>query len=190
MTASLQGFEGFEVDTPEGSRWDLPADILERAKKTLIERKSNFKLLWRSGGALTRALATEEIWLAFGNNINALQAVDAGNTNIEFAVPKEKTIGWVDGGMVVKNAKNKASTLRWLDHWASAESTVHHTAGAVACGNQQESSGHAVCSLFGFQGARREKLQAYQAEQWADTFSLFRPVQGPQQLPGTRGPSS
>ena len=178
MTASLQGFEDYEVDTPGGSRWDLPDDILERAKTTLIERKSNFKLLWRSGGALTRALATEEVWLAFGNNINALQAVDAGNNNIEFAVPKERTIGWVDGAMLVANAKNKESTVKWLDHWASAESQFTI---------QQEQwlavTNKAALDMLSNHSAdfkdRLEKLKAYQAEEWADTFSLFRPVNNP-----------
>ena len=178
MAASLQGFEGFEVDTPEGSRWDLPADILERAKKTLSERKSNFKLLWRSGGALTRALATEEIWLAFGNNVNALQAVDAGNSNIEFAVPKERTIGWVDGGMVVKNAKNKESTLRWLDHWASAESQFTMQQEQWLAVTNKKALDMLSAHSLDFK-ARVEKLQAYQAEEWADTFSLFRPVKDP-----------
>lgn len=93
MAASgLQGYEDFETDTPEGSRWDLPDDVLKRAKEDLIERKKNFKLLWRSGGGLTKALASEEVWLGFGNNINALQCIDAGNPNIEFVVPKEKTM--------------------------------------------------------------------------------------------------
>ena len=50
VTASMMGFEDFEVDTPDGQRWHLPDDVLKRAKDELIRAKPNFKFLWRSSG--------------------------------------------------------------------------------------------------------------------------------------------
>lgn len=177
LAASLIGYEDFEVDTPDGPRWDLPDDILKRAKDELIRAKANFVLLWKGNvGDAARALATEEIVLSLGMNMMGLQAADAGNPNIDFVVPKERTIGWVDGHMLVKNAKNKEATLLWMDHWASAENQV-----IVTKANWQAPLNRKTLELLQQEGLgeRVEKLKAFQAEDWVETFSLFRPLKDP-----------
>ena len=177
LAASLIGYEDFEVDTPDGPRWDLPDDILKRAKDELIRAKANFVLLWKGNvGDAARALATEEIVLSLGMNMMGLQSADAGNPNIDFVVPKERTIGWVDGHMLVKNAKNKEATLLWMDHWASAENQV-----IVTKANWQAPLNRKTLELLQQEGLgeRVEKLKAFQAEDWVETFSLFRPLKDP-----------
>ena len=176
MTASSLGFDGFEVDTPEGSRWDLPDDVLQRAKEEMIKHKKNFKLLWRSGGNLVRALAAEEIYVAFGNMYEPLRALDTGNPNIAFSVPKERTIGWVDGHMLVKNAKNKAAALKWLEHMSSAEAQM-----TVLLGSWFPTLNKKALDTVAAMGneERLEKMNAYHADEWAERFSLFRPAKTP-----------
>ena len=177
LAASLIGYEDFEVDTPDGPRWDLPDDILNRAKDELIRAKDNFVLLWKGNvGDAARALATEEIYLSLGMNMMGLQSADAGNPNIDFVVPKERTIGWVDGHMLVKDAKNKEATLLWMDHWAGAENQV-----IVTEANWQAPLNRRTLELLQQKGLgdRVEKLQAFQAEEWVETFSLFRPLKDP-----------
>jgi len=176
MTAAMQGFEDYEVDTPEGSRWHLPDDILKRAKDELIRSKKNFKLMWKSGGELTRALASEEVWLAFGNNFRPLVVGDAGNPNCEFTVPKEKTIGWVDGAMVVKDAAHKDAVIAWLQMWGGKEAQA-----AIVAETWEATSNKAALDLLKDQGhgERLDKLKAYKAAEWPSQFSLFRPTKVP-----------
>jgi hypothetical protein len=80
--------------------------------------------------------------------------------------------------MLVANAKNKESTVKWLDHWASAESqfTIQQEQWLAVTNKTALDmlSNHSADFK-----ARVEKLKAYQAEEWADTFSLFRPVNNP-----------
>ena len=174
--APVFGFEDVEVDTPEGSRWDLPDNVLETVKNEMIKARKNFKVLWKTIGDVNRAMATEEIWLTIGNNYIPLQTSDAGNTDIEFVVPTtHRVMGWIDGQMMVKNDHNRDATLEWLNFFASAESQVD-----ITKANWLASTNKKALDLLSEQGLadRVTKLAAYDIDA-VDNMSLFRPVKDP-----------
>ena len=181
FTALMLGMkpEELEVDTPEGSRWDIPDDMLKRALDELIKAKPNISNFWRSSGENARAMASEEIWLTFGNVYNALRAADAGNPNIKMVFPSQGTVGWVDGMMIVKDAKNREGAVRWTDHYYSKNEVV----------KMMQKVWLPICNKEGIDlmvelghGERIELLQAYKVAEFAAQFSMFRPVKDPKKF--------
>ena len=175
---AITGFEDIEIDTPEGSRWDLPDDVLQRTKEELIRARKNFKLLFKTAGDAARALATEEVWFCHVSSFVAQEAADAGNPNIDFALPRaHKGTGWIDGQGMIKNDHNNEAVLEWINFFADVESQVSIISKSwlnstnKECLDRLTAMGH---------GERLTKLGSYDHDaDFINSISLFRPVNNP-----------
>ena len=91
----------------------------------MIERRGNFKMIWKDIDEITRALVNEDIWLAIAGNYITQNALDAGSTDIEFVNPTAHGLmGWIDGQCVIKNEqfeKNPDLVWEWMQHYHSGE---------------------------------------------------------------------
>ena len=179
MAASMLGFEDFEIDTPEGSRWALPDDVLKRATEELIRGKPNFKALYGSSSELVKTLATGEIWLGYGFQSVAVRAAKAGNENIGSIMPREKTIGWIDGHMITKGAEHREAAIKYIDFMGRAENGAEY----------MKLWWHSVLNIKaldllkeqGF-GDELAFMDAYKFGEWSTTYSLFQPYKEPDKI--------
>ncbi len=105
--------------------YDIPDDVLRQVKDTMIERRGNFKMIWKDIDELTRALVNEEIYLAIAGNYITQNALDAGSEDIEFVNPTAHGLmGWIDGQCVIKNKQfedNPDLVWEWMRHYHSGE---------------------------------------------------------------------
>lgn len=105
--------------------YDIPDDVLKQVKDTMIERRGNFKMIWKDIDELTRALVNEEIYLAIAGNYITQNALDAGSEDIEFVNPTAHGLmGWIDGQCVIKNKQfedNPDLVWEWMRHYHSGE---------------------------------------------------------------------
>ena len=105
--------------------YDIPDDILKKVNDLMIERRGNFKMIWKDIDEITRALVNEDIWLAIAGNYITQNALDAGSTDIEFVNPTAHGLmGWIDGQCVIKNEqfeKNPDLVWEWMQHYHSGE---------------------------------------------------------------------
>ena len=178
-TAAMLGYEEFERDAPEGSRWFLPDDVLTRAKQELIRAKPNFKSLWKNADDLARQMASNEITLAIGNSYGALRARDQGNHGIRVAFQRERTMGWVDGHVILKNAADREPALRWVDHLHSAENVAATMKRVwLPFVNRRAID---ILANAGYQ-SEIEVLQAHSTGEWSTRYSQFRQVEDPEKF--------
>ena len=175
--ASAMGYEDFEIKTPEGSRWDLPPDVLQATLDEMLKAKDNFVALWRGSGELGRLLASEEIWISDSPVYGGLRARDAGNPDIRMVFPNHRTIGWIDGHMVVKNAKHREGAIRWIDHYYNPENSASFMQKSWL--PMTNKAGIDIMVANGF-GEEIEVLQSYKMGEWVGGFSQFQPVASPE----------
>lgn len=99
----------------------MTPEQLEQAKKALIDLMPNvLKFMEQQAEAVT-LLADESAWLVTGNLGLEDRVKDVGGPEIRTFVPKEGTIGWMDGEMIVKDAVNKDVALNFLDKMQTPE---------------------------------------------------------------------
>jgi spermidine/putrescine transport system substrate-binding protein len=114
-TAALaQGYDRTEVYQLSGSDLDGVVDYFRELKP--------FRTF--DADPITRnAIRTEEVWVAltptpgFGSKINE----EAGSEVAMSVVPKEGSIGYIDGPMLVKDAKNRDNAIKYIDWFAGNE---------------------------------------------------------------------
>ncbi|MEI7744446.1 MAG: extracellular solute-binding protein [Chloroflexota bacterium] len=94
---------------------------LAQAKSFLQALKPNILKFSSQGSETIQALADGSAWLSTGN-LGAEQKVkDAGGPAINTMIPKEGTIGFIDGEMLVKGAENAAQFVPYLTFGAQPE---------------------------------------------------------------------
>ena len=179
MTALMLGMKPDELDieTPNGTRWDIPDDILARVKDELIKAKPNFKAFVLHTPDHARILANEEAWLSFGASLNlGINAVRAGSKNIKSTFPSQGTIGWVDGHMIVKGAKHREGAVRWIDHAYSAPNVV-----ISMTQKWYPYINKVALDMIVDMGFEEEinALQSYKAGEWSAQYSQFKPLARP-----------
>jgi len=105
--------------------YDIPDDVIKQVNNLMIERRGNFKMIWKDIDEVTRALVNEDIWIAIAGNYITQNALDAGSTDIEFVNPTAHGLmGWIDGQCVIKNEqyeKNPDLVWEWMKHYHSGE---------------------------------------------------------------------
>ena len=179
MAASMLGFHDFEVETPEGSRWSLPDDVLKRATQELIKAKDNFKSLYGPSSELVRTIATGEVWLGYGFQSVAVRAAVAGNENIGSEMPKEPTIGWIDGHMITKGAKNREAGIKYIDLMGRAENMAEYM--KLWWHSVLNVKALDLLKVQGF-GEQLDFMSAYKFGEWSTTYSLFQPYREPDKI--------
>lgn len=96
-----------------------PSD-LEAIKKKLIEQKAYNRTYWKTGDEFSKLFASKQI--SVGVMWSGQSATMKKNGEpIEYVIPKEGAIGWVDHWAIVKGSKNKDLALKFIDFMISKE---------------------------------------------------------------------
>ena len=101
--------------------YDLTDDQLATVKTYLEKLKPNVLRFAQQATDSVAAMVSGEAWLITGNIGNEDRVKDGGGPEIKGYVPKEGTVGWHDGEMIVKDGANKALILPFLEFSQQAE---------------------------------------------------------------------
>ncbi len=114
-----------------------PSD-LKAIKKKMMELMPNVKTLWSSEDQFQKLFANGDITLGIFWSGSAARAKNQAKLPMEFVVPKEGGIGWIDTWCLAKNAPNKEIALKWIDYMISPKFFVKWdtTVGAPTPTNQ------------------------------------------------------
>lgn len=108
----MLGFEPFDM-TPEQ---------LVQARDLLIKLKGNLKQFSPSANDTVRMLTDESVWIACESAPGqAWRVKEAGGPDVDWVVPDEGTIGWVDGDVLTKSAPNPQGAYEWISHRGNPE---------------------------------------------------------------------
>jgi spermidine/putrescine transport system substrate-binding protein len=101
--------------------YNMTAEELERAKQALKDLRPNILKFVEQAVESVQLLANEEVWLATHNLGVEDRVKDAGGPEIKSFIPKEGSVGWIDGEMLVKGAANRDVTMTFLNEAERAE---------------------------------------------------------------------
>lgn len=105
--------------------FDLTDDQLGEVKKRLMALKPNIKTFTASSGDFSKLLAAGEGDLGLATSVGVvLRIKTAGGGDFSLIVPKEGTVGWVDGNMLIAGAAHRAAALKWIDYYGSTDTQV------------------------------------------------------------------
>jgi spermidine/putrescine transport system substrate-binding protein len=92
---------------------------LSKVKESLVALKSNSKMFWASADDWTKGFATGQITV--GNLWSGLAGTEIGRGQpINYLIPDQGAVGWLDSWAIVKNAPNKELAYKWIDFMTSA----------------------------------------------------------------------
>src|SRR5262249_46190252 len=87
------------------------------------------------------ALRSQKAWLGESTSLGLGPRVDraAGKSLAGVVVPKEGSIGWIDGPQLVKGAKNRENALKFIEIWTSqgVQDYIFHKSGFNLCNKEQ-----------------------------------------------------
>jgi spermidine/putrescine-binding protein len=101
--------------------YNMTDDELAKAKDWLTQLKPNILTFVEQNNETINKLATGEAWLATQNLGSPDRVKDAGGPEIVAYVPKEGTIGFIDGEMRVTGGANAARITPYLELAADAQ---------------------------------------------------------------------
>lgn len=96
-----------------------PSD-LEAIKKKLIEQKPLNRTYWKTGDEFSKLFASKQISVGLMWSGQSASMKQNGEP-IEYIIPKEGAIGWVDHWAIVKGSKNKELASKFIDFMISKE---------------------------------------------------------------------
>ena len=110
---------------------------LKAVAETLKVMKPNVKLLWSSEDQWNKAFAAGAFDISVYWSGAAVRANKRHNLPVDFIVPKEGAIGWIDGLSVPASSKNKEAARKFINYMIDAKFylTWATTAGAPASAN-------------------------------------------------------
>lgn len=95
---------------------------LQQVKGKLMEQRPLIKTFTASSSDFVKAMASDEGDLGFCPSPGLVYRIkEAGGADFGFTVPKQGTVGWVDGNMLVKGAAHREAALAWIDYFGSPE---------------------------------------------------------------------
>lgn len=106
-----------------GQNPNQPND-LEAIKKKLIEQKPLNRTYWKTGDEFSKLFASKQISVGMMWSGQAATMKQNGEP-IEYVIPKEGAIGWVDHWAIVKGSQNKELALKFIDFMISKEFQVN-----------------------------------------------------------------
>lgn len=101
--------------------YNMTDEELERAKQALKDLRPNILKFVEQAVESVQLLANEEVWLSTHNLGVEDRVKDAGGPEIKSFIPKEGSVGWIDGEMLVKGAANRDATITFLNEAERAE---------------------------------------------------------------------
>ncbi len=101
--------------------YNMTTDQIQQAKQQLIALKPSLLKFVEQNTELVTLMADETIWLATVNLGMEDRVKDAGGPEVKTMIPKEGTVGWMDGDMLVKGSTNRAVAWNFLDKMETPE---------------------------------------------------------------------
>ncbi len=103
--------------------FDLSDAQLAAVQAKLIAQKPLIRKYWSSAGELSDLMANNEVWVSnawTGLTSKDVNALNKGFTVAEFT-PKEKSEGWMDSMMLVKDTPNADCAAKFIAYMQSPE---------------------------------------------------------------------
>ncbi|MBS1843110.1 MAG: extracellular solute-binding protein [Actinobacteria bacterium] len=116
-------YAGLEQGVPREKIYAMEGATLEKAANRLIELKP-FQINPNSPSLFVNTLASQKAWigppsgLGVGLQISEQVGKEGAGKSV---VPKEGTLGWIDGPQMVKGAKNVENAKKFINFWGSNE---------------------------------------------------------------------
>jgi len=95
--------------------YNMSTDEIKQAKERLIALKPNILKFVEQNVELVKLMADESIWLCTSNIGMEDRVKDAGGPAIKTFIPKEGTVGFLDGEMLVKGGVNHDVAMAFLN---------------------------------------------------------------------------
>jgi spermidine/putrescine transport system substrate-binding protein len=98
---------------------------LNKVKAALLQQKALDKLYWSSQNDWDKAYTSKEI--ALGNVWSgAATALIASGVKMDYVLPKEGAIGWVDNWAIAKDAPHLKLAYDWINYMISVQFQAHY----------------------------------------------------------------
>jgi spermidine/putrescine transport system substrate-binding protein len=172
MTGLSLGVSQADVYGMSGSQLDAAVNKLRELKPFQINPNVNAQF--------RKAISSEKAWIGYTSDLSAGPLInkEAGKDIAKSVVPKEGTLGWVDGPHLVSGAKNSKNALKFLDWWGSSQKLLDYLWDAyrfAQCNQKQ------VEKIIAGGGADAEFLTGIQGNkpQLAEQITFQRPPDDP-----------
>lgn len=113
MAGLANGVPKDEVYSMSGATLDEAADYLGDLQPFLISKSSD--------DFTARTIATQKAYVGFASSLGIARRVNEnfgkGKEIAKTAVPKEGSLGWIDGAHLVKGAKNRENAIKFIDYF-------------------------------------------------------------------------
>lgn len=115
MAGLARGVPGSKVYSMDGKKLDNAASYLKKLKP--------FQISPNSDAVTAGAIASKKAYIGFASSLGIAYKANTqfahGKNVARTVIPKEGTLGWVDGPQLIKGAKNRENALKFLDFWGS-----------------------------------------------------------------------
>jgi spermidine/putrescine transport system substrate-binding protein len=113
MAGLAQGVPRDQIYAMKGATLDSAADYLGELKP--------FQISPNSDAVTAKSIATQKAYVGFASSLGVAQKANneygGGKEVVLTVVPKEGTLGWVDGPQLVRGAKNPDNAIKFLEFW-------------------------------------------------------------------------
>lgn len=111
---------GFANGVPQDRIYSMEGAELDQAAAKLKELKP-FQLNPSVNAQFRNAIKSENAWIGLTSDLSAAPLInlEAEDDIAKSVVPKEGSVGWVDGPQLVEGAKNRENALKFIDFFAS-----------------------------------------------------------------------
>lgn len=94
---------------------------LDAVKMKMMELMPNVRTLWSSEDEFDKLFANGDITLGVFWSGSAARAKNAMGLPMEFVIPQEGAIGWIDTWAIAKDAPNREAAYKFIDYMISAD---------------------------------------------------------------------
>lgn len=102
--------------------FELSDDQLAQVKKKLMEHRPYVKSFFGTSADFVTAMALGEGDLGFSTSPGVVKRVKTANgPECGYTIPKEGTVGWADGNMLIPQSSSEQDALRWINYFGSPE---------------------------------------------------------------------
>lgn len=96
-------------------------DDLDAVKNKMLELMPNVRTLWTSEDEFDKLFANGDITMGIFWSGSASRAKNAMGLPMEFVIPQEGAIGWIDTWAIAKDAPNKEAAYKFIDYMIAAD---------------------------------------------------------------------
>lgn len=115
MAGLARGVPRDQIYAMKGATLDGAADYLAELKP--------FQISPNSDAVTAKSIATQKADIGFASSLGVANKANtqyAGGKEVaRTVIPKEGTLGWVDGPQLVKDAKNRDNAMKFLEFWGA-----------------------------------------------------------------------